>query len=440
MSIVYQALQFILSISLLVLIHELGHFMFARIFKIKVEKFYLFFNPWFSLFKYTSKKTGTEYGLGWLPLGGYCSIAGMVDETKKADQLAAEPQEWEYRSKPAWQRLLVIVGGVLFNTIGAFVIYSAMLGFWGKEYIPAKNAVYGYQFSEVAKEIGFKNGDKILDVDGKPVKTLSDISHMILLEKAAYAKVQRGDSSLTVYIPADFTQRLLASNTSVLMVERFPFVIENVQKGMAAEKAGLQKGDSLISIDNVPIGIFQDFVEVSKKFAGKTAEVCYKRAGQIRTGSLHIDSNGKLGVYTNPFDFIKTEKETYSVLAAIPAGIKMGYSTLTNYVKQLKIVFTKEGAKNLGGFGTMASLYEKTWDWRSFWRTTALLSIILAVMNILPIPALDGGHLLFILFEMITGKKPNDKFLEYAQMVGFSLLILLLLYANGNDILRYFFK
>lgn len=440
MSIFYQVIQFLLSISLLVLIHELGHFMFARLFKIKVEKFYLFFNPWFSLFKHTAKKSGTEYGLGWLPLGGYCSIAGMIDETKGADQLSSEPQEWEFRVKPAWQRLLVIIGGVLFNTIGAFIIYSAMLGFWGKEYIPVSSATYGYQFCEAAKGIGFQNGDKIFEVDGKKVKTLNEISSLILLEKAAYAKVQRGDSSVVIYIPENFTQRLLASGSSVMMTERFPFVIHKVQSGMAAQKAGLQEGDSLMSINQVPIGIFQDFAEHGKKFAGQTVQLTYKRSGTVLSTPLSIDSNGKLGVYTNPFDYIKTAKETYSFFAAIPAGIKMGYNTLTNYVKQFKIIFTKEGAKNLGGFGTMASLYEKTWDWQSFWGTTALLSIILAVMNILPIPALDGGHLLFIVYEMISGKKPNEKFLEYAQLVGFSLLILLVIYANGNDILRFFLK
>lgn len=440
MSIFYQILQFLLSISLLVLIHELGHFLFARLFKIRVEKFYLFFNPWFSLFKFKAKKSGTEYGLGWLPLGGYCSIAGMVDETKGADQLSAEPQPWEYRSKPAWQRLLVIVGGVLFNTLGAFIIYSAMLGYWGKEYIPVSNATYGYQFCEAAKEVGFQNGDSFIEIDGKSVHTTGDVSRMILLEKAAYAKVRRGDSTAIVYIPENFTQKMLASGSSALMTERFPFVIQKVQPGMAAEKAGLQAGDSIMRINTLELGIFQDFSEKAKQFSGQTVQVEYKRGANVLVASLTIDSNGKLGVYTNPFDYIKTAKETYSFFGAIPAGIQLGYHTLTNYVKQFKIIFTKEGAKSVGGFGTMASLYDTSWDWRSFWSTTALLSIILAVMNILPIPALDGGHLLFILYEMISGKKPNDKFMEYAQMVGFTLLILLVVYANGNDILRFFFK
>ena len=489
-----RALQLIMSLSILVVLHELGHFTFARIFKVRVEKFYMFFNPNFSLirakkvngkweYRFFAKNVpanerpkldadgdkmvdakgkaimeqipleelpdndwrkyaeNTEWGIGWLPLGGYCSISGMVDETKDIKQMATEPQAWEYRSRSVWQRLPIIIGGVLVNFILAMVIYSAVLFTWGREYIPLKNAKYGFQFSETLLKSGFKNGDKIIKIDGVPVEEHADLVEKILVDGKQKVTVQRDSQLMDIKLPADLTQRVLKSGETDFASIRFPFVIDEVSSGTPASEAKLQTRDSIIGVNGKPMYIFQDIA--SKLDSSKNSIITLNiiRLGKPMNTTVKLDEKGKLGVAVRPIsDYLKTNKVEYGFFAAIPAGISLGWETLTSYVKQFKIVFTKEGSKQVGGFGAIGKMFPKTWDWQIFWSMTALLSVILAFMNFLPIPALDGGYVMFLIYEMITGKKPNDKFLEYAQTAGMLLLFALLIYANGNDIFKALFK
>jgi regulator of sigma E protease len=489
-----RALQLILSLSILVLLHELGHFTFARIFKVRVEKFYLFFNPYFSLirakkidgkwnYNFFSRNVpanerpkkdadgdvmvdskgkpimeqippvelpegdwrkypeSTEWGIGWLPLGGYCSISGMVDETKSLTQLAAEPQPWEYRSRSVWQRLPIITGGVIVNFILALVIYSAVLFTWGKEYLPIENAKYGFQFSKSMIDNGFKNGDKIISVDGQPVKQVKDVIESILIDGKQDVTVLRDNQKVDIQLPKDFAQTVLRSKELGLISVRYPFVIENVTAGTPASVAKLQQGDSIVSINGKQLFIFQDIAAELEVFKNSVIDLSYYRNGKLMQSKLKLNDDGKLGVYMkSPYNYLKTKKIEYGFLQSMPAGINMGWETLSNYVKQFKLVFTKEGAKSLGGFGAIGQLFPSMWDWQAFWTMTAFLSIILAFMNFLPIPGLDGGYVLFLLYEMFTGRKPNEKFLEYAQTVGFFLLMALLIYTNGNDLFKVIFK
>ncbi len=490
-----RALQLILSLSILVVLHELGHFAFARLFKVRVEKFYIFFNPGFSIlrakkingkwqFKFFAKNVpstdrpkkdaegdivmnengkpeteliplselpdddwrkypdSTEWGIGWLPLGGYCKIAGMVDESMDTAQMRSEPQPWEYRSRSVWQRLPIITGGVLVNFILAMVIYAAVLFTWGKDYLPLQNAKYGLQFSEVFVENGFRNGDKILSIDGKQYSELSDVIQKILIDGAKNVTVLRGDSQiLNITLPADFPQKVLASEETNLISYRFPFVVDAVSPGTPAERVKLQPGDSITGINGKQIPIFQDFVAALDHYRDSLVQLTFYRQGKMQQVTIQLDQSGKLGVAVRPFtEFLQPEHVQYSFLAAIPAGISLGWETLSSYVKQFKLVFTKEGTKQLGGFGAIGKLFPKSWDWQIFWSMTALLSVILAFMNFLPIPALDGGYVLFLLYEMLTGRKPSDKFLEQAQTIGMLLLLALLVYANGNDIYKAIFK
>ncbi len=452
-------LALILSLSLLVFIHELGHYLFARLFKTRVEQFYLFFNPGFSILRakrYNGKwhlswfsKTSpeefaqypdkTEWGIGWLPFGGYCSIAGMIDESNtSADSLSAEPQEWEYRSKKAWQRLLIVLGGVLMNFVGAIVIFSAMLFVWGKETLPMQNVTHGYDYTEVALKNGFQNGDIVQSIDGKKVLNLSEVVEQVLLESAGDVTVKRGDSLVTFNLPKDFAKQMLVANPKEFAVERFPFVIDNFAIGSVAEKAGMQIGDSIVAINGVLTPTFSDFVQEIADKKGKEITVSYYRNNAKHDVVIPLGSDGKIGaVAKTPTSLYKTEKIEYNLFESIPAGIKVGTETLVNYVKQFKLVFTKEGASQLGGFGAIGSMFPAEWNWAIFWNMTAFLSIILAFMNILPIPALDGGHVMFTLWEMITGKKPGDKFMERAQMIGMIILFGLLIFANGNDLYRW---
>lgn len=452
-------LALILSLSLLVFIHELGHYLFARLFKTRVEQFYLFFNPGFSILRakrYNGKwhlswfsKTSpaefaqhpdkTEWGIGWLPFGGYCSIAGMIDESNtSADSLSAEPQEWEYRSKKAWQRLLIVLGGVLMNFVGAIVIFSAMLFVWGKETLPMQNVTHGYDYTEVALKNGFQNGDIVQSIDSKKVLNLSEVVEQVLLESAGDVTVKRGDSLVTFNLPKDFAKQMLVANPKEFAVARFPFVIDNFAIGSVAEKAGMQIGDSIVAINGVLTPTFSDFVQEIADKKGKEITVSYYRNNAKHDVVIPLGSDGKIGaVAKTPTSLYKTEKIEYNLFESIPAGIKVGTETLVNYVKQFKLVFTKEGASQLGGFGAIGSMFPAEWNWAIFWNMTAFLSIILAFMNILPIPALDGGHVMFTLWEMITGKKPGDKFMERAQMIGMIILFGLLIFANGNDLYRW---
>jgi len=439
MDFVIKAVQLLLSLSLLVIIHECGHFMFAKLFKTRVEKFYLFFNPWFSLFKF--QKGETEYGIGWLPLGGYVKISGMIDESMDKDQMSLPPQPWEFRSKPAWQRLLIMVGGVLVNLIGAIVIFWMILFTWGENYIPAREAKFGLDFHPVMHEIGFIDGDKVVSVDGKEIETISEIAQSILLEDAKSMIVKRGDSTVNIAIPEGFAKTLLAREVKMLVTYRLPVVVDTVITGSNASKGGLLKGDSIISINNESTPYFNMFTAQAQANAGKAIRLGIVRNNTTDTLDMQLSEAGTLGFGLKGADkYMKVQTKQYSLLAAFPAGIKMGFELLSNYIKQFKLVFSKEGVKQLGGFGAIGNLFPKAWDWTIFWYNTAFLSLILAFMNILPIPALDGGHVLFLLYEMVSGRKPSDKFLEQAQIVGMIILFALLIYANGNDIFKAFFK
>ena len=431
-----KALQLIMSLSLLVVIHEFGHFIFARLFKVRVEKFYLFFNPWFSLFKFKPKHSETEYGIGWLPLGGYVKIAGMIDESMDKEQMALPPKPWEFRSKPAFPRLMIMIGGVLFNFILAGIIYSAIAFHWGETYLPLKNVKSGMEFSQVGLDAGFKNGDIILAVDGNPMETL-DIQR---IGEAKYVTVMRDGVETKVNIPADFMQQIIASNTWFAQ-ERFPFVVNAVMADSPASKAGLLTGDSIISIANQKVPSFSNATSILTAHKNQTVSIDFFRNNQRMSLPVTISDKGTIGVGVKSIaDFYELVNKKYTFFEAIPAGISKGLDRLIGYVSSLKYVFTKEGAQSLGGFVAIGNIFPSVWNWRAFWEMTAFLSIILGFMNILPIPALDGGHVFFLLYELITRRKPSEKFMEYAQMTGMAILFALLIFANGNDLFKLFFK
>lgn len=438
-----RALQLIMSLSLLVIIHEGGHFLFARLFKTRVEKFCLFFDPWFTLFKFKPKNSDTEYGIGWLPLGGYVKIAGMIDESMDTEQMKQPMQSWEFRAKPAWQRLLIMIGGVLFNFLLALFIYSMILFAWGDEYVPVQKVPLGMDFNETAKAIGFQNGDVLISADGVPFERYNgDLLSSVV--DARQVTVLRNGQEASVYVPENMMDRLLVDSVRFASF-RYPFVIDSVAVGKPAALAGLQIGDSLTQIDGKNIS-YSDFKEdqMQRRKMGNASHdllLTYVRNGVTDTLTITTDSLYNLGVHprTMTSKLLPTVKKEYTFLASFPAGASLGVKTLQGYVSQMKYIFSKEGAKQLGGFGTIGSIFPATWDWYQFWYMTAFLSIILAFMNILPIPALDGGHVLFLIYEIVARRKPSDKFMERAQMVGMFLLFGLLLWANFNDILRYFF-
>lgn len=444
--ILIRTLQLILSFSILVLVHELGHFLFARLFRIRVDKFYIFFDPWFSLFKYKPKNSDTEYGIGWLPLGGYCKIAGMVDESMDTEQLAQEPQEWEFRSKPAWQRLLVMIGGVLMNFLLALFIYAMILFTWGEQYTALKDMTNGMYFSKEAKAIGFEDGDILLRADEASLEKF-DTDMFRQISEAQKVTVLRSGEEKDIMLPA-MNLLSMIKETSIFAVPLVPNVVDTVLADGGFAQAGVMKGDRLIAMNGKMLGSWNEFQEQMELRATQaeldeapnfTFSLVYSRAGVMDTVQVTTNSDYKVGCSPVIPEYKNTKVE-YSFLAAIPAGIQKGMKTMTSYVSDLKYVASKEGAKSVGGFGTIAKLFPATWDWYRFWNMTAFISIMLAVMNLLPIPALDGGHILFLLFEIITGRKLSDKFLTYAQVVGMCLLFGLLIYANGNDIFRAFFK
>ncbi|MDG5800467.1 RIP metalloprotease RseP [Marinilabiliaceae bacterium ANBcel2] len=438
MEFLIKALQLILSLSILVILHEFGHFFFARLFKTRVEKFYLFFNPGFSLFKY--KKGETEYGIGWLPLGGYVKISGMIDESMDKEQMNQPPKPYEFRSKPAWQRLMIMVGGVLMNFITAMVIFWMILFTWGESYIPAENAQYGFHYHPVAHEIGLQDGDHIVAVDDKEIKQINEVAGKILLDDATRLKVKRGDSLLTINIPENFGQRMLAEVGAGFVSYQLPVLVDSVASGFAAEKAGLQKGDSIFAVNGVETPFYHQFTGKISEHKGEVVNLSLTRDGYVHDLEVEVSSEGVIGfVVKSPMALFDTEDISYGFFAAFPAGIDKGVDILSGYVRQLGLVFTPEGAKQIGGFGTIGGLFPSLWDWQTFWFTTAFLSLILAFMNILPIPALDGGHVMFLIYEIVVGKKPSDRFMEYATVTGMMLLFALLIYANGNDIYRWLF-
>lgn len=440
-----RALQLVLSLSLLVIIHEGGHFFFARLFKIRVEKFYIFFDPWFSLFKFKPKNSETEYGIGWLPLGGYCKISGMIDESMDTEQMKQPPQPWEFRSKPAWQRLLVMIGGVLMNFLLALFIYSMILFTWGDQYIALKDMSYGMKFNETAREIGFRDGDILVSADGKEL-TRYNVDMLRSLAEAREVVVLRDGKEEQILMPG-ISLLEIAKEDPPFVDMLIPNVVDSVLADGGFAKAGLQKGDSLIAFNGTPLHSWNEFTEqlgelrlrseVEQKSSASFSLV-YSRAGVRDTVNVTTDDQFKVLAYSMNPGYQPT-RLTYGFFESFPAGVALGINTLKGYVNDMKYVFTKEGAKSVGGFGTIGSIFPKVWDWQRFWSMTAFLSIILAFMNILPIPALDGGHVLFLLYELVARRKPSDKFLEYAQMVGMFLLFGLLIWANFNDILRFVF-
>lgn len=438
MEILVKIAQFLLSLSLLIILHELGHFTFAKLFKTRVEKFYLFFDPWFSIFKF--KKGDTEYGIGWLPLGGYVKISGMIDESMDREQMKQAPQPWEFRTKPSWQRLLIMVGGVLMNFLLAFIVYSMVLFTWGEEYLPNANAKYGIMCDSLALKTGLKNGDKILSVDNQPVDDFMKIAPEVLVARSI--QVNRNDTIMDVLIPDSAISQMVQAKDPSFISPRMPFFVGEVLKDSAAMKAGILKGDQIIGIDSVSTPFFDQFKSELAKRKRQSATIVVLRGNDTLLLAAQIPSSGLIGVALGG-DFRKIfelKKVEYGFFASFPAGITKGFQTIGSYWKQLKLMFRPEtkAYEQLGGFITIGKIFPGVWDWEAFWNLTAFLSIILAVMNILPIPALDGGHVLFLLYEIITGRKPSDKFLEYAQLVGMVILFSLLLYANGNDIIRLF--
>lgn len=439
MEILIKAAQLILSLSILVVLHELGHFIPARWFKTRVEKFYLFFDPWFSLFK---KKIGdTEYGIGWLPLGGYVKISGMVDESMDKSQMAKPPEPWEFRSKPAWQRLIIMVGGVTVNLILGMLIYIGILWAWGKEFIPLDQAKYGLHPSEVMLAQGFQEGDRITAVDGIAPASVEDLNREItkaILDKGGSSlSVQRLGASMEIALRSDISDELTKKSKQLHFMPRVPFVVDSVVAGGNAAGSTLQKGDSIVAVNGRGTAYFGDFVKSMEQNKGRWVTIDAVRAGSRTSHVVQVDANGRVGLGNRKGStWFTMGKEEFSLMQSIPAGIANGWETLGMYVSSLKLLFSPSGASQLGGFGAIGGLFSPTWDWQVFWNMTAFLSIILAFMNILPIPALDGGHVVFLLYEMITRRAPNQRVLEVAQMVGMVLLFGLILFANGNDIFK----
>lgn len=513
-----KALQLILAFAILVIIHEFGHFLFARIFGIRVERFYIFFNPKFSLFKWKPKeyakclskntpfdselegskdKSGeenpekqdsepetaekdkvskaeslpasaesdgkkkkkkkgfwndTEYGIGWLPLGGYCKISGMIDESMDKEQMAKPAQSWEFRSKPAWQRLLVMIAGVLFNFLLAILIYAGIVYATGEEYVPFRAATHGMHYSPEAQKIGFKDGDIPLTADGQDLENPGEA--MMKMMEASKVTVLRGNDTVTIAIPDNFLMRIDAeakamekdpSQLPILFMEyRYPAKVAQVQAGEGAAKAGVKEGDIIIAIDSVPTPYRRTMQLELARHPGETVNVLALRDINGKNDTVvmpvKLSESGKMGIAleVDPAKFYTAEVKNYSLLASVPRGIEKGTEQLTTYVKSMRHVFSKEGAQSVGGFGAIGSIFPDHWDWIAFWNIAAFLSVALAFMNILPIPALDGGHVLFLIYEVIFRRPPNQKFMEWAQMIGMGLLILLLLYANGMDIVRLF--
>lgn len=433
-----QAAQLLLSLSILVILHELGHFIPAKLFKTRVEKFYLFFDPYFSIFKY--KKGDTEYGIGWLPLGGYVKISGMIDESMDKEQLKQEPQPWEFRSKPAWQRLIIMLGGVSVNIIVGILIYSMVSFIWGTQYIPNDSLKYGIYADSTAQQIGFESGDKILSIDGEEIEKFSDITLKILLDDAQHIQVERNGQIESIEVPKGTIATLIKKQEAFIEPAVITEVAEIV-KDSPAEEAGLQIGDRLVKINNKPTPYFQDVVKYLTSHPAEEVTLTVVRDNKEMDLVAEVRDNGTLGFGISPLnEQLELETEKYTLIESVPAGMNRAYDSFDNYIKQLKLIFNPEteAYKSLGGFITIGKAFSPSWDWQKFWSFTAFLSIILAIMNILPIPALDGGHVVFLVWEMVTGRKPAEKVLEYAQIAGIVILLALMILANGNDIIKLF--
>ena len=434
--------QLILSLSILVVLHELGHFIPAKIFKTKVEKFYLFFDPWFALIK--KKIGGTEYGIGWLPLGGYVKIAGMIDESMDKEQMKLPPQSWEFRSKPAWQRLIIMIGGVTVNLLLGFFIFSMILFTWGEDYLPAKNLTYGVYVDSLGQKIGIKNGDHIVSVNGKEVGNFNKLSGDFILNEAHTIQVQRNGEMLDLKVPEGSIRTLINRKGDPLARPAFPAVVDSVfTTNVQFSKDALIRGDTIISLNGEQISSLAQFQD--RKSLLKNTEIVMnvvRMSGDTADVRARIDANPTFRAVSGD-KFLKVEHKDYTFLESLPAGVAKGWETLIMNLKNFKLLFTSKEVKaseSLGSFISIGNMFGEQWDWERFWSMTALLSIVLAFMNILPIPALDGGHVIFTLYEMISGRKPGEKFMEYAQMVGMILLLLLMAYALGLDFWRFLFK
>jgi regulator of sigma E protease len=437
-----KAAQFILSFSILILLHEFGHYITAKWFKCRVEKFYLFFNPWFSLWK--KKKGETEYGLGWIPLGGYVKISGMIDESMDKEQMKLPAQPYEFRSKPAWQRLIIMLGGIIINIILAILIFIMILWVWGKEYLPPTSAKYGIIADSLAQKASLKDGDIILKVGGKDIKNILRVrADIVYNEGASTITVKRGDSLVDLNYDEKILRKLNSRDAGDFASIRIPFIISKFSKNSTGEKDGLQKGDRIIAFNNKPALYHNEYIDLAKDKKDVDVALTILRGTDTVMKTVRLDKDGKIGAYPET-DLKKlgftTEVINYSFFEAIPAGFSECWSTLGNYMKGLKQLFNgkAKASESVGSVFSIGGIYPGEWDWHIFWTLTAVFSIILAFMNILPIPGLDGGHALFTLVEMITGRKPSDKFLEYAQMVGMVLLLGLMAYALGLDIFRMF--
>ncbi|MDB0007044.1 RIP metalloprotease RseP [Flavobacteriales bacterium] len=438
MEILVKAGQLLLSLSILVILHELGHFIPAKLFKTRVEKFYLFFDPWFSLFK---KKVGdTEYGVGWLPLGGYVKISGMIDESMDTDQMKKEPQPWEFRSKPAWQRLIIMLGGVTVNVILAFVIYSFSLVIWGEKYLPSEKATYGIHCDSLALAAGFQEGDMIYSIDNKVVERFAsesgalhpEVIERLILDDAKLVTVTRGGVMVDVPFTEEVKSQVLAKTK--LFTPNIPFIIDGFSETSVMQSAGAEVGDKILKINNEDMSYAGDVMQYTPTLKGDTASVLVDRGGEEISFDVFL-AEGVMGVQLRPFSTLyEFEKEQYNAISVIPAALTKTGVEIANYLKQFKLI--KQSPESVGGFISIGNIFPSVWDWQRFWSLTAFLSIMLAVLNLLPIPALDGGHVVFLLYEVLTGRQPNEKVMEYAQTVGIILLLGLVIYANGNDIFK----
>ena len=440
-----------LAISLLVLLHEGGHFFFAKLFGVRVDKFYIFFDWKFSLFKFKPKNSDTEYGIGWLPLGGYCKIAGMIDESFDTEQMKQPVQDYEFRSKPAWQRLLIMIGGVLVNFLLALFIYGQILFWWGDTYIPVKDMTMGMKFNQEAKSYGFKDGDILVGTDTKAFKEFSADLYRDISE-AKRVDILRDGKPMSISLPGDLNLLNMIKADPAFVRPLLPARIDSVMVGSPAEKAGLKAGDHILALNGAPVDSYNEFIDQlgrredllltaktpADSLKARTVTIVFGSDAKADTATVVLTPELKLGFFApNLTAIYEPVTVEYGFLESIPAGIKYGWHVLASYVDDMKYVFSAEGAKSLGGFGAIGSLFPPMWDWYMFWKMTAFLSISLAFMNILPIPALDGGHVLFLLYEMITRRKPSEEFMIRAEYVGFGLLILLMVVANLNDILRW---
>lgn len=441
MEILIKVLQFFMSLSLLVGIHEFGHYIMARVFKIRVEKFYIFFDPWFSLFKW--KRGDTEYGVGWLPLGGYVKIAGMIDESMDLEQMKAPAQHWEFRAKPAWQRFLVMIAGVMMNVLLAMVIYTGIRYTNGESYFANEDVKWGYEFNEAGKKLGFVDGDKIVAIDGEKIDDVNEIrSKLLLTKEGRNVEVIRNGNSQNIDIPFDALLDMRRNRGfENLYMPRIPFIIDTVSFDSAIA-SGLKVGDEVVAFNGERnLSANQITTLLREEFKGDTINLVIARGAEQVELAVPVNEDGRIGVVLKA-DIFQPRTKSFTLLQAIPAGISLVGETIADYWLQLKLIFQPKTKmyEELGGFIAIGQIFPSEWDWLRFWSMTAFLSIMLAVLNILPIPGLDGGHALFTLWEMVTGHKPSEKFLEIMQYIGFFLLLALVIYSNGNDIYRLFTK